>query len=209
MARAARSTSASSPIASPTAAATTWPTPASAAPPATIPTDRWRPPPPLTTPSAAPATPPKRRRAPVRWPNKTAPAATCRKSNFRARTPASPTIRFASPAPEIPIRTKAAYHGDHHVNRINRRQFLLSSASGLALLKPAIAAPRPLFEEIPPDTSGIHWVHDNGASAEHYLPETMGPGCAFLDYDNDGWMDIYLVNSGPSDFFTPSKPLRN
>lgn len=46
-------------------------------------------------------------------------------------------------------------------------------------------------------------------SAQHYLPETMGPGCAFLDYDNDGWMDIYLVNSGPSDFWTPSKPIRN
>ena len=42
-----------------------------------------------------------------------------------------------------------------------------------------------------------------------YMPETAGPGCAFLDYDNDGWMDIYLVNSGPCDFFQPSKPLRN
>ena len=37
----------------------------------------------------------------------------------------------------------------------------------------------------------------------------MGPGCAFLDYDNDGWMDIYLVNSGPCDFYTPPQPLRN
>ena len=41
------------------------------------------------------------------------------------------------------------------------------------------------------------------------MPETAGPGCAFLDYDNDGWLDIYLVNSGPCDFFQPSKPLRN
>ncbi len=46
-------------------------------------------------------------------------------------------------------------------------------------------------------------------SAHRYLPETMGPGLAFLDYDNDGWMDLYLVNSGPCDFYTPSKPLRN
>jgi len=46
-------------------------------------------------------------------------------------------------------------------------------------------------------------------SPEHYLPETMGPGCAFLDYDNDGWMDIYLVNSGPCDFYRPAKPLSN
>ena len=42
-----------------------------------------------------------------------------------------------------------------------------------------------------------------------YLPETTGAGCAFLDYDNDGWMDIYLVNSGACDFYTPPVPLRN
>ena len=33
-------------------------------------------------------------------------------------------------------------------------------------------------------------------SPERYLPETIGPGVAFFDYDNDGWMDIFLVNSG-------------
>ncbi|MEJ7711823.1 MAG: VCBS repeat-containing protein [Pyrinomonadaceae bacterium] len=55
----------------------------------------------------------------------------------------------------------------------------------------------PLFEEVAPAASGITWSHDNGMSPERYLPETLGPGCAFLDYDNDGWMDIYLVNSGP------------
>jgi len=37
----------------------------------------------------------------------------------------------------------------------------------------------------------------------------MGAGCAFLDYDNDGWMDIYLVNSGKCDFYDPAVPLRN
>jgi len=65
------------------------------------------------------------------------------------------------------------------------------------------------FEEIPPEKSGIRWVHSNGRSPEKYLPETSGAGCAFLDYDNDGWMDIYLVNSGKCDFFTPNPPLRN
>ena len=77
------------------------------------------------------------------------------------------------------------------------------------MLAAAAAPSRPLFEEVPPSVSGITWVHDAGVSAEHYLPETLPPGCAFLDYDNDGWMDIFLVNSGPSDFFKPSKPLRN
>jgi hypothetical protein len=42
-----------------------------------------------------------------------------------------------------------------------------------------------------------------------YLPETVGGGCGFIDYDNDGWMDIYLVNSGKCDFFDPHPPLRN
>ena len=46
-------------------------------------------------------------------------------------------------------------------------------------------------------------------SAEGYLPETMGAGCAFFDYDNDGWMDIFLVNSGKCDFYSPDPPLRN
>jgi hypothetical protein len=42
-----------------------------------------------------------------------------------------------------------------------------------------------------------------------YLPESSGAGCAFLDYGNDGWMDIYLVNSGKCDFYNPPRPLRN
>ena len=46
-------------------------------------------------------------------------------------------------------------------------------------------------------------------SQRRHLPETMGAGVAFLDYDNDGWMDLYMVNSGPCDFYTPAKPVRN
>ena len=42
--------------------------------------------------------------------------------------------------------------------------------------------------------AGIHFAHNNGAFGKKYLPETMGPGCAFIDYDNDGWPDILLVN---------------
>jgi enediyne biosynthesis protein E4 len=67
----------------------------------------------------------------------------------------------------------------------------------------------PTFEEIPASASGITWVHDNAMSEQRYLPETLGPGAAFLDYDNDGWMDIYLVNYGACDFFKPAKPIRN
>jgi hypothetical protein len=67
----------------------------------------------------------------------------------------------------------------------------------------------PLFEEVPSSLSGITWKHVNGRSPDYYLPETTGAGCAFFDYDNDGWMDIYLVNSGKCDFFDPHPPLRN
>jgi hypothetical protein len=42
--------------------------------------------------------------------------------------------------------------------------------------------------------SGIRFTHNNGAFGKKYLPETMGPGCAFIDYDNDGWPDILLIN---------------
>jgi enediyne biosynthesis protein E4 len=42
--------------------------------------------------------------------------------------------------------------------------------------------------------AGIHFVHNNAAFGKKYLPETMGPGVAFVDYDNDGWQDIFLVN---------------
>lgn len=42
--------------------------------------------------------------------------------------------------------------------------------------------------------AGIKFVHNNGAFGKKYLPESLGPGCAFIDYDNDGWPDILLVN---------------
>ena len=87
---------------------------------------------------------------------------------------------------------------------LSRRQLL--SFAGAALGR---AASPPIFVERRPSATGIHWKHDNAMSPEHYLPEAIGPGCAFLDYDNDGWVDIYLVNSGASDFFQPSNPIRN
>ena len=43
-------------------------------------------------------------------------------------------------------------------------------------------------------SAGIRFVHNNGAFGKKYLPEALGPGCAFIDYDNDGYADILLVN---------------
>jgi hypothetical protein len=42
--------------------------------------------------------------------------------------------------------------------------------------------------------AGIRFTHNNAAFGKKWLPETMGPGCAFIDYDNDGWPDILLIN---------------
>lgn len=96
--------------------------------------------------------------------------------------------------------------------RPSRRQLFRALAA--AAVPPVLSSfqsppARSAFEEISPSVSGIRWQHVAGLSPEMFMPETAGPGCAFLDYDNDGWMDIYLVNSGPCDFFQPSKPLRN
>jgi hypothetical protein len=43
--------------------------------------------------------------------------------------------------------------------------------------------------------AGISFKHNSGAFGKKYLPETMGSGVCFLDYDNDGWQDILIVNS--------------
>ncbi len=71
----------------------------------------------------------------------------------------------------------------------------------------ATASPSPSPSPTPPRPSGeieytdvtseagIRFKHNTGAFGKKYLPETIGSGCAFLDYDNDGWQDILLVNS--------------
>ena len=56
------------------------------------------------------------------------------------------------------------------------------------------AGKKDLFELVPPATSGITWRHVNGRSPNYYLPETTGAGCAFIDYDNDGWLDVFILS---------------
>ncbi len=92
--------------------------------------------------------------------------------------------------------------------------FLLISACkqpaatpGAAPAEVANQAPSPSPSPTPPRPSGpieftdvsaqagIHFKHNSGAFGKKYLPETLGTGCAFLDFDNDGWQDILIVNS--------------
>jgi hypothetical protein len=95
-----------------------------------------------------------------------------------------------------------------------RHSFLVCLIALLSAIQTAVpssaqvAAPV-TFVEIAPAASGITWVHENARSPERYLPEAIGPGCIFFDFDNDGWMDLFLVNSGVADFYAPAKPLRN
>ena len=56
-------------------------------------------------------------------------------------------------------------------------------------------AQRPSFENVAA-AAGMTFTHTNGASADKYLVETMGSGGVFFDYDNDGWIDLFLVDGG-------------
>lgn len=87
---------------------------------------------------------------------------------------------------------------------MNRRDFLLGtagflSASRLSLLNawatPAPGASSPGFRLVEvASRAGIQFHHNSGAYGGKLLPETLGSGCAFLDYDNDGWQDVLLIN---------------
>ncbi len=62
------------------------------------------------------------------------------------------------------------------------------------------------------DTTGpaqIRFKHDNAASPRKYIIETMGSGGAWIDYDNDGFLDLFLVNGGPTPAYKPAKAPRN
>src|SRR5215470_3278846 len=68
------------------------------------------------------------------------------------------------------------------------------SAKKADIPRPSVVAPHgPQFADVT-QSSGLRFVHNNGAFGRKYLPESLGPGCAFIDYDNDGYPDILLVN---------------
>jgi len=72
--------------------------------------------------------------------------------------------------------------------------FLISYCVAVSLcLTPPSSAQQIQFRDITTQ-AGIHFTHNNGAFGKKWLPETMGPGCAFIDYDNDGYPDIILIN---------------
>ncbi len=61
------------------------------------------------------------------------------------------------------------------------------------------------FHDVTHD-AGIHFHHERAASPERLYPETMGAGVAWLDYNQDGYLDAFFVNSGYTPFFHPAQP---
>jgi enediyne biosynthesis protein E4 len=57
--------------------------------------------------------------------------------------------------------------------------------------------------------SKLTFKHDNAGTAQRYLIETMGSGAAWIDYDNDGYLDLYLANSAATKAYKPEHPLRS
>jgi hypothetical protein len=82
-----------------------------------------------------------------------------------------------------------------------RRDFLLGAcATGFAAALPAASFQKESssgltfgFSDVTAP-AGIQFRHNNGGYGGKFLPETLGSGCAFLDYDSDGWQDILLIN---------------
>ena len=78
---------------------------------------------------------------------------------------------------------------------MNRREFLFGAGCAALAARSLPGETGPGFRLVDVTrNAGIDFIHNNGGYGDKLLPETLGSGCAFLDYDNDGWTDILLVN---------------
>ena len=96
----------------------------------------------------------------------------------------------------------------------SRRHFLsaLSAAAIGQFLAPTLiradTRPTPIFSDVTAE-AGVTWRHFNGFSPDRYLIETMGGGVGLFDFDDDGWLDIFLLNGGETPRGKSQKPLQN
>jgi enediyne biosynthesis protein E4 len=99
------------------------------------------------------------------------------------------------------------------LSAISRRDLLKMGAAGLALSAgkawPDLYATTPVTFVDVAGSAGITFRHDNAASPDKYLIETMGSGCGWIDYDQNGLLDLYLVNGAATRVYTPKQPLRS
>jgi hypothetical protein len=95
---------------------------------------------------------------------------------------------------------------------ISRRELLKFLGVGFAtragVCSGSSRSPKVSFSDVA-RAAGLTVTHDNAASSEKYLIETMGSGCAWIDYDQNGLFDIYLVNGAATPLYTPKRPLRS
>jgi hypothetical protein len=79
------------------------------------------------------------------------------------------------------------------------RRLLCGVLAGLCVGCAASAPPPPpgppWFRDVT-DEAGLHFVHDAGPVGDYFMPQVMGAGCALFDYDGDGRLDVYLLQSG-------------
>jgi len=100
-----------------------------------------------------------------------------------------------------------------NLKRITRReliQYLGSAAAATSSVQSGWSASQSAvqFRDIA-RSAGITFTHDNAATSEKFLIETMGSGCGWIDYDQDGLLDLYLVNSAATQVYKPPHPLRS
>jgi hypothetical protein len=84
-----------------------------------------------------------------------------------------------------------------------RRRFQAIIVAGVAAGSLALAGASEPFRDAAAE-SGLRFRHTNGATGHFYMPEIMGSGVALFDYDNDGDLDVYLVQGRPLDGASPS-----
>jgi len=100
------------------------------------------------------------------------------------------------------------------IHKISRRGFLHGvGAIAASYASPHCKAGAPdlinvTFTDVAP-SAGIDFRHDNAASSEKFLIETMGAGCGWIDYNQDGLLDLYLVNGAPTRAYSPTKPVHS
>ncbi len=108
------------------------------------------------------------------------------------------------PRVEIPASPSGAW---------SRRDFLsaISATAVAQLFRPKLVcadrAAMPIFSDVTAE-AGITWRQFNGLSPDRYLIETMGGGVGLFNFDDDGWLDIFLLNGGETPKGRSEKPLR-
>jgi enediyne biosynthesis protein E4 len=99
-----------------------------------------------------------------------------------------------------------------HISRRDLLKYIGSLGIGLAAPPVTWSASQPTQPVTFVDaarSAGITFQHDNAASTEKYLIETMGSGCGWIDYDQNGLLDLYLVNGAATGVYRPKQSLQS